>query len=127
MARQHFVDFGHRDAGIAFAVDFEQRLLRGLESIKPNHAEEMPGGVLDIVWIDRLMQLKLTPALAVFAAVVVGNSTLPKLRCQLRIKLSRPVEVRERARDIVVAELLNAARDQGCSVFGANIGRSGPD
>ena len=53
----------------------------------------MPSGVLDVVRVDRLMQLELLTAVVEFPRVIVGNTPLPELRRRLWVELRRAIEV----------------------------------
>ena len=102
---------------------FSSDFLAAARPSDAGHAEEMPGRVLDVVRIDRLMQLELLTTVAEFARVIVGNAPLPELRRRLRVELRRAIEVGQRPGDVIVAELLHALGDQVGGIVRADGGR----
>lgn len=74
---EEVVDFLHGDSGVAGDGD---EFLAGLFDgavFGADDAEEVPGGVFDVVAVDLLVGFELGDTFFVFAGVVEGESTLP--------------------------------------------------
>src|SRR3712207_2677558 len=65
----------HGDAGVAGDVD--ELGAGGLGVLPAGDAVEVPGGVLDVVGVDGLVELELPGAFLVLAGVVEGDAALP--------------------------------------------------
>lgn len=68
------VDLHHRNAAVV--ADGEQILLSFFNAIFPSHTEITPGGILDVLVVKGLIQLKLLGPFLKFARVVVRNPSL---------------------------------------------------
>ena len=74
-ALEHLVDLAHGRAAVW--ANRQERGLGPLWCLGSGDAEEMPGGILDVVGIDRAVRLELLAAVVVAADVVQHDPALP--------------------------------------------------
>jgi hypothetical protein len=76
-AGEKVVDLLHGDTGVAF--DGDEGLAGGVNAFEAGDAEEVPGGVFDIVGVGGLVDFKLVAAVLVAFGIVEREAALPEL------------------------------------------------
>lgn len=76
-AGEEIVDLFHGDAGVAF--DWDEGFAGGFDAVEAGNAEEVPGGVFDVVGVGGLMDFELVAAVLEAFGIVEGEAALPEL------------------------------------------------
>ncbi len=72
----------------------------------------MPGGILDVLWVDGLVKLELSRSLFVLVGVIVSDAALPVLGRQVGLQLDLSIEVSDGLRNPRPAKVLFPAQLQ---------------
>jgi hypothetical protein len=107
------VDLVHRHAAVGAGGDGEEGFLRGFRAFSFRDAEVVPGGVFDVVGVDRLVELELGGGAGVVAGVVEGQATLPVVGLARGVEGDLAVEVGDRVAEVAEAEVGFASAVQG--------------
>jgi hypothetical protein len=122
-AGEEVVNFLHGDPGIA--RDGDEGLAGGFDVLEAGDAEEVPGGVFDVVGVDGLVDFKLLATLLEFAGVIEGEATLPELGFGLGCGFDDLVEGGDRVGDARFKESVDAGFHPVVGGFGRFLGGRG--